>query len=40
MNTIVMFGKQIEIEDELKIKTDEINDLRKKYSKLKSDQDE
>lgn len=40
MNTIVMFGKQIEIEDELKIKTDEINDLRIKYYKLKSEQDE
>lgn len=35
MNTIVMFGKQIEIEDELKSKTEELEDLEKKYQEIK-----
>lgn len=40
MNTIVMFGEQIEIEEELESKKKELEDLKKKYEEAKKSDDE
>lgn len=40
MNTIVMFGQQIEIEEELKNKQQEFADLKKKYEEAKKNEDD